>query len=318
MRKRVSICFSGHPRSFLDHESAWNEYFNVIQEEFDLSVYFHSWADAGLLQKSSDGFTEGALEPGRYNRLQELVSYLRPAAYAIESVSTELQRRVQSMRPVILSSWQGGRNSIMSQLYSIHKADLLRRAFEEKNGAQSNVVVRMRFDAPPHLPVINDLRFVAQNPKLDVLIAPSPAWHVHPGGGGGCVVCQAFYVAHQGQAALTDKVNSFLKEHRHHTNDICDLFAVGSPKVMERYTDIFNQADVLFSKVIAETPRNIMDGLTLTPDTDCSDDRRITATVETAWDIEVAPVFVPERLVRLQMAGVLVLHGETIVVIRRR
>ena len=316
--KKVAICFSGHPRTFLDHAASWDQYFSMIRREYVLSIYFHSWADQGLLQMSDGKYVEGALVPGFYPEFQELIRFLNPTAFAIESFSPELNAEIEKFPPVILSSWQANRRKILSQLYSIHSADRLRSDFETFESHTSDVVVRMRFDAVPQNFTLNEIRYVADHPSAKVLFAPSPTWHVHPGGGGGCSECHSFFDANRLHADLDFRVHDFLKHHRRHQNDICDLFAVGSPQTMERYAQIYRDARLLNAQIQDDVHPRVMQDYHLVSDGDAPPDQRIQTTSAYPFDIEESPVFVPEKLIRFQMAGFLVVHGESVVVIQRR
>ncbi len=267
---------------------------------------------------SGGEYIEGELVPGYYPEFQKLIGYLSPAAFAIESFSPKLDANVEDFPPVILSSWQANRRRILSQLYSVYSADRLRSHFEASENCPSDVVVRMRFDAVPQNFTMNEIHFVANHPNVKVLFAPSPAWHVHPGGGGGCSECHAFFDANWLQADFHSRAHEFLKQHRRHRNDICDLFAVGSPRAMERYAQIYRDARLLNAQLQDDVHPQVMQNYHLVQDSDEPSDRRIQPTSASPFDIEESPIFVPEKLIRFQMAGFLVVHGETVVVIQRR
>ena len=302
----------------MEHTASWDQYFSMIRREYALSIYFHSWADHGLVRMSGGGYVEGELVPGHYPEFQELIRYLNPAAFAIESFSPELNTVAENFPPVFLSNIQANRRKILSQLYSVRFADRLRSQFEASRNCPSDVVVRMRFDAVPQNFTLNEIRFVADHPNAKVLFAPSPAWHVHPGGGGGCVECHAFFDAHWLQADFDSRTHEFLKHHRRHRNDICDLFAVGSPQAMERYAQIYRDVRLLNAQVQEDVHPQVMQGYHLVQDSDEPADRRIHPSAALPFDIEESPIFVPEKLIRFQMARFLVVHGETVVVIQRR
>lgn len=316
--KKVAICFSGHPRTFLSNTAAWDQYFSMIKSEYALSIYFHCWADQGLVRFSDGDFVEGEFESGYYSDFYKLLDYLQPAAFSIESFSPELVRRCRSLSPVLLTSWQANRKKILSQLYSISRADSLRRNFEASEGKVSDVVVRTRFDVKPHNLTMNEINYVSQHPDANVLFAPSPAWHVHPGGGGGCNECHAFFNANWLRDDFARRMDEFITKHLQHTNDICDLFAIGNPRVMERYTSIFDDIERLNGQLLSKANSALIEDYELEADPDDARDSRIKGTKSLAWNIENSPAFIPEKLIRLQMSGFLVVHGESIFVISRR
>ncbi len=316
--KNVAICFSGHPRVFFEHTTAWDQYFSMIREKYNLFFYFHCWADQGLVPLIDGQYAEGQITLGYYQATQDLINYLCPAAFSIESFSPELLQKSKEFPPVILSSWQASRKKILSQLYSISRADAIRETFEASRNVKADVVVRMRFDAVPCNFNLNEIDYVAAHPDSKVLFAPSPAWHVHPGGGGGCKECHSFFDVNWLRADFDFQTHEFLKHHRHHRNDICDLFAIGSPRTMERYAQIYRDAQLLNAQIQADVHPRVMQDYHLVQDGDDPSDRRIQSTSAYPFDIEESPIFVPEKLIRYQMAGFLVVHGETVVVIQRR
>ena len=316
--KNIAVCFSGHPRAFLEHVTTWNQYFSMIQSRYNLFIYFHCWADQGLVPLVDGQYIEGQLISGYYDAIQDLIKFLRPAAFSVESISPELWQKCENFPSVILSSWQASRRKILSQLYSISRADVIRETFEASENVKSDVVVRMRFDAVPHNFTLNEINYVAAHPEANVLFAPSPAWHVHPGGGGGCTECHSFFDANWLKDGFEARAREFLQDHLCHGNDICDLFAVGSPRTMKHYTNIYSNAEVLNARIQNAAGPHVMRNYHLVPDEENSSDRRIHATLEHSFDIENSPIFVPEKLIRSQMAGFLVVHGETVVVIHRR
>lgn len=289
----------------------------MIRGHYNLAIYFHCWADQGLVPCVDGKYAEGHLIPGYYQRMQELVDFLCPAAFAIESALPDLVWKNKNFPSVILSSMQGSRRKIFSQLYSINHANAILEAFEASERIQSDVVVRMRFDVVPHTFTLKEINYVAAHPNMRVLFAPSPAFHVHPGGGGGCQDCQRFFDANSLRGDFEICIQKFLKYHRPHANDICDIFAVGSSKTMKHYTQIYNKAHLLIGQIQDSINPRIMQDYCFVQDDEEASDRRIQSTSAYPFDIEESPIFVPEKLIRFQMAGFLIVHGETVVVIHR-
>ncbi len=315
--KNVALCFSGHPRVFLEHASAWDQYFTMIRSRYNLLIFFHCWADQGLVPLLNGQYVEGQITSGHYRATQDLIDFLRPAAFSIESISPELLQMCSEFPPVMLSSIQASRKKILSQLYSINRADTIRQSFEASANVKSDVVVRVRFDATPQHLTLNEINYVAAHPEAKVLFAPSPVWHIHPGGGGGCTECHTFFDAHWLQDGFETRAQEFLAQHHRHRNDICDLFAVGSPETMRHYAQIYGNAQALNSQLQADIEPQVIHGYHFSQDDENPADRRISS-ASPSFDIENSPIFVPEKLIRYQMAGFLVVHGETVVVIQRR
>ncbi len=87
---------------------------------------------------------------------------------------------------------------------------------------------------------------------------------------------------------------------------------------MERYAQTYRDARLLNAQLQGDVHPRIMQDYRLVQDGDEPSDRRIQSTSAYPFDIEESPVFVPEKLIRFQMAEFLVVHGETVVVIQRR
>ena len=87
---------------------------------------------------------------------------------------------------------------------------------------------------------------------------------------------------------------------------------------MERYAQIYGDARILNAQLQNDVHPLVMQDYHLVEDGDDPSDRRIQLTSARPFNIEESPIFVPEKLIRFQMAGFLVVHGETVVVIQRR
>lgn len=172
-------------------------------------------------------------------------------------------------------------------------------------------------EAVPHNFILNEIDYVVRHPEIRVLFAPSPSWHVHSGGGGGCKECHAFFDANWLQDGFEPHSNDFLLHHRH-GNDICDLFAIANPSVMEQYTQVFAEAKMLNTQIIHAIDQRFIRDYEMIPDADNAADRRIVGAKSFNWNIEESPIFVPEKLIRHQMINTLVVHGETVMTISRR
>lgn len=102
--QNVSICLSGHPRTFLEHQSTWSRYVNLIRSEYQVFIYFHAWAQQGLVRTVDGNYVEGSYDIHYYQQTQALIDEPKPNAFAIESVSPELDSKAASFPPVLLSS----------------------------------------------------------------------------------------------------------------------------------------------------------------------------------------------------------------------
>ena len=205
---------------------------------------------------------------------------------------------------------------MLSQLHSIHQADVIRHEYDAVHG-ESDAVVKLRFDLKPHMLLMIELDYVVGHPDRDVLFAPNPQWHVHPGGGGGCTVCNAFFEAARPSNADDAPARHFLTSHPHHANDICDLYAISNPRTMQKYTDAFPNIKKIYNAMKTVAKDQIANYI-LEQDKVFNNINKITGTVSGHYDLERSPAFVPEKFIRQNMREFLVVHGRSMFVIERR
>ncbi len=311
----VSICFSGHPRVFLDYKEAWSAYFDTIRARHQLRVFFHCWSDMGLVRQQGGDFIEGSYEAARYTRFDELVAFLDPCAFQIQSATDSYEAEIAALGVIYVSSLQAQPQAILSQLHSIHLSNRLRTQWEAEAGP-ADVVMKLRFDLVPARTLLDEIDFIVSHPDDPVLFAPSPDWHRHQGGGGGCVECHAAFNASVRSPDFSVQAGRFLSRHRSHGNDICDLFAIASSPVMDRYCAMFRAVAELYDIVKADNAA-VIDEYSLDQPYENRRIQRIVA-ARSGFEIENSPIFVPEKLIRANMRGSLVVHGENVFTIARR
>lgn len=311
----VSICFSGHPRAFLDYKDSWSAYFDTIRARHELRIFFHCWSDTGLVRQQGKAFVEGSYEAGRFARLDELVAFLDPCAFQVQSATDAYEAEIAALGVIYVSSLQAPPRAILSQLHSIDLSNRLRTQWEAE-ADPADVVIKLRFDLVPARTPLHEIDFIVSHPDDPVLFAPSPDWHRHPGGGGGCAACHAAFEASRRSPDFSAQASRFLSRHRSHGNDICDLFAIASSPVMDRYCAMFRASEELYDIVKADSAAAIGRYSLEQP----FENRRIQriATTQVEFDIEASPILVPEKLIRANMRGNLVVHGESVFTIARR
>lgn len=247
-RKIVSLCFSGQPRMILKYRHLWEQFLNEIREVCDVRVFFHAWAQQGLVKHIDGRFVEGTYEQTVYRHLDSLIEFLAPSAFAVDSAAPELDRIADAFPPVALWTLQASKYFILSQLYSVSRADALRRHYEAQHGA-SHVVLRLRFDEIPISHGFREIEYVVNHPDLPVLFAPSPRAHGHPGGGGGCRLCDQLLVKHGEELEFRSILKVHFANHGYHTNDICDIYSIASPEVMARCASTFWAAADIWGRI---------------------------------------------------------------------
>ena len=312
----VSLCFSGQPRSILTYREEWQEYFRMIREQHELRIFFHCWSDRGLVVKAADRFVEGVYHNETYDSFDNLIALLKPFAFRIESSGGSYASLIKQLGDIYITTVQPRPEFVLSQLHSIHQADVIRREYDATHGP-SDAVVKLRFDLKPHILLTHELDYVVAHPDRDVLFAPNPLWHVHPGGGGGCTVCNAFFEARQSGDADDPSERRFLASHPYHANDICDLYAISNSRTMRAYADAFPNIRKIYDAMKTVFKDQLADYV-VEPDKVFGNVRKIMGTVSGHYDLERSPAFVPEKFIRQNMRRFVVVHGRSMFVIERR
>lgn len=313
-RKIVSLCFSGHPRVFLNYKDSWEKIFDSFRERYELRLFFHAWANRGLLKMAGGHFAEGQYEVERFSSFGELLDFVNPSSFMIESKSDELEEAYQKFDPVLLSFNQASKYAILSQLYSIEKADKLRRRFDKDHG-ESDVVFRLRFDLSPDLLDFSDVEYLIAHPDVPVIFAPSAETHVHPGGGAGCRVCNKFFLECRETPNFLARLGEFFSNHGHHGNDICDIYALGNARMMSVYSSMFSRSSDIWQKIRSFSALTDISEIPTRGDPGNLQDSRI---APHGHDYEERiHCFYPEKLLRFGTEGALVVDSQSIFRLRR-
>ena len=312
----VSLCFSGQPRSILTYREEWNEYFRMIRGQHELRIFFHCWSNRGLVVKAADKFIEGVYHNEIYDSFDNLIAFLKPSAFRIESSGGSYRNLIRDLGSIYITTVQPRPEFVLSQLHSIHQADVIRRDYDALHGP-SDAVVKLRFDLKPHILLTHELDYVMTHPDHDVLFAPNPGWHVHPGGGGGCVVCDAFFETSRSTLRDDASVRRLPPSHPFHANDICDLYAISNSRTMRIYADAYSNIRKIYDSMKTVFKDEIANYV-IEQDTVFSNVGKITGTVSGHYDLERSPAFVPEKFIRQNMRRFLVVHGRSMFVIERR
>ncbi len=299
----VAICFSGHSRAFLRYKPQWQDFFDDLRQEFALDIFYHMWSSTGYLEHSNGVYVEGTYAEEDFSSIDLVNNFLKPKSYCVESNSAVLNAKLSNFPHVYLNHRQSGKQRILSQLYSIEQADRLRRDHEARH-APSVAVMRMRFDLAPCNRMQGELirkevRHIIENPAVPVIFGSNPAYHGHYGGGGGCQFCDAAFRAAGSQAFQVPR-------HRH-TNDLCDLFALGSPACMEAYSSLFTHAETIWGRVRADC--KCPDALGLTPYRDSEDANDLRFVLNGEQLEHELHCFYPEKLLRFHLEGIAVVNS---------
>ena len=315
---RVSLMFSGNPRAMLSHKQEWTNYFTTLRERHEVKIFVHAWTEQGFVKHHPTmhgRFWDGHYETGAYQNFPELLDFLQPTGSFVQEHFRDYSAELKGVGDIYVSSDQGSVHAIMSQLHSIHLANELRKTHS------CDVAIRLRMDLDPQRVTTKEVDWINYYPEAPLLFAPNPSRHPHPGGGGGCLTCGEFFKTCFQRHDLMKRYGTFCAGHGAHTNDICDIFALGNPTTMDTYCGMFDRIKTIYPQVrevlSAEIGRYDLDvqefdGYTI---------KRIKGSVFRPGgecNLEGSPIFVPEKLLRFHMKDYIVLHSESIFGVRRR
>jgi hypothetical protein len=233
--KRVALLICGHFRNFND-DGIRNKYKRIMEDyPSGVDIFIHTWSDLGL---RAPGVWINTTDD-RIPDFETIRSTLNPKMITIENGREMIDSfGLAARRPEHKLYYCSGQpcNStvdfskfIVSQLYSIYTANELRRRYESDNGFKYDLVVKIRADMPPDRVDLGAM--VALDLNAHTMWANNSHRHRHPGGGGGCLTCDDEYI------------HGRIREHKNHTNDVCDIYFYGGSDIMNIYASLYLRVD---------------------------------------------------------------------------
>jgi len=217
--KKIAFMISGHFRQFDDVKiKFWKDF--VAKHSATVDIYVHTWNEPGTrvaTDKAPDfALIRRLLKPSvmkveEHAPLYESFSFLQKNIKLYYAEITQLRDDINP---------DFSRN-IGSQLYSIMKCWELVR----DSGKKYDFLVRLRADCI----LLNFENFINKSTEWitnNTLVVNSGVTHRHHGGGGGCDSCGKEFPSRK-------------RIHTEHTRDICDVFALGRPLVMEKLCKMY-------------------------------------------------------------------------------
>lgn len=160
---KVALCLSGQPRCYRD--SFPFIYKNIIEPN-NADVFFHTWFDKTDRYMEKIHMDRGACEANE-NTIEELLILYKPKDYLVEK-QREFNKPMLQVNPSRLENIlklnahrkfdedQTKKHIIkqhVSMFYSIFKSNELKENYANQNGIVYDVVVRLRFDCIPLVPM---------------------------------------------------------------------------------------------------------------------------------------------------------------------
>lgn len=134
--KRIAICFSGQPRTWKKCVDTWHNILYHHDRTSHIDVFCHLWDFNTISNATEHADKSSELIPQQ--ELDELITYLKPKKFMIESERTFLPMNLN--QAITESSW-------LSQFYSTNRAATLKKQYEIENDFMYDVVVRSRYDS---------------------------------------------------------------------------------------------------------------------------------------------------------------------------
>ena len=206
---RIAICLFGEQRSLLDNLPYWKH----LQTKLN-SVDFYTAMYVNEEMQHTLRVLQSTLNLKNYhiafNDLDKFDSRKREAKTPIYIYKTDPKATV---------------DRLMSQLY------IRQKSIELVNPDEYDVIILCRTDSSSLNLSIKDIIDVVDDKQL--IKASYEKFHIHPGGGGGCMHC-----------TITKKC-----DFEYHSNDICDLWTIGSVEAMAPWRYIYDNAFSYYSEI---------------------------------------------------------------------
>lgn len=206
---RIAVCLFGEPRNIITNIPYWQ----TIQKKF-LSVDFY----AGLY-----------LDPTLQDAMSALKNSLNLKDYHIAYNDLDKFNSTKHKAKKPIYTYGVDKKATVPRLMSQHY--IRQKSIGLVNEADYDVILMCRTDKSNLNLSINDIIDIANDNNL--LIVSRELDHIHPGGGSGCSKCT---------------IDTKCKED-YHSNDICDLWCIGSPKAMAPWRTFYDHTMDNYGKI---------------------------------------------------------------------
>ena len=283
-----------------------------------VNCFFHSWTVDCHAEMKGNRRIEGSYVKSPLEDKEGMIAALPFRHYFFED-EEEQEAFLQLPERAFLLDKQAAKKHIGMQLYSMQRSYEAMLQWEKKNNIEHNTIVKLRFDISPSRWDTREFFLSTDHRFQNLLIAANEKAHPHPGGGGGCLQCDRLHAKWWedqwgGKKEGPEPTTELWLHEGPHTNDICDLYAIGNRKTMARYMTVYSRAVELYSPALFERTyyhwhnEKRKGAITCPHD---SADLRITASGKEMEDERIA-CFYPERLQRLNLEGFAVLHAASV------
>jgi hypothetical protein len=231
--KKIAICLSGHLRDYNINLPSIEKF---LAKPLKADVFLHTWDTIGKQIRMTKGVV-GPIPDEKEENIPDVSKYLSNLKkIKIENNSIFLKKlkyleeqKFYLYGMELQNEFYGGQAEpkyIFSQFYSINQSFKLMEEWETKNSFNYDYVIKLRADYCLTSGILlKDFTFLEKNEN--VIFIPNLPYsnHGHPS----CCMCAADL------------------PHAKHVEDVCDVFAYGKRKEMEKYFAIYENLENLRS-----------------------------------------------------------------------
>lgn len=230
--KKIAIIISGHIRNCNIIETL-----NNLANNYNIDVFIHTWDNIGI-----KGNETNINESINRNIVETKIKSIRNLKnYLIENNKNFLLNIKEETENNIYFNYSSPEIFIKSQLYSVKKSYELLENYAIENNITYDCVIKSRFDLSfIYFMLDRDLINEINNNKI--IFVTNSDEHAHDDYGTSCWACDNMYYKHGLKST----------HYFEHTNVICDLFAYGSQKSMKKYTQTYDEYDLINKSFIEE------------------------------------------------------------------
>lgn len=299
----IAFLFSGHKRSFLNYKQKWkNLIFDLENNGAIVHCFFHSWTEDCLVKHVNGNRIEGSYIKKPLGNKQLILDGM-PFMHGVFEDEKNVIPQLNIPKNTLLLGKQSAKINIALQLYSMQQSYNIMKEYEEKNNIVYTTIVKIRFDIDPRIWFVREFLLFNDRRFYKLIIAPNESVHRHPGGGGGCLLCEK---KHQQWLDKGQEGPIWLHDGPH-TNDICDLYAIGNQETMGRYMTLYSRLCDIYTPEIFEKSIRVSKSVSSSMWKE-EDDFRFISEIKEIERQEIA-CFYPERLQRINLEGFSVLHA---------
>jgi hypothetical protein len=210
---------------------------NNLSNNYNIDVFVHTWDNIGI--KGNETNINELIN--RVNVETKIKSICNLKNYIIENNKNFLLGIKEDTDNNTYFNYSSPEIFIKSQLYSVKKSYELLENYSIENDIVYDCVIKLRFDLS-FIYFMLDQHLIDEINNNKIIFVTNSDEHSHDDYGTSCWACDNMYY----------KYGLKSTHYFEHTNVICDLFAYGSQKSMKKYTQTYDEYDLINKSFIDE------------------------------------------------------------------